>query len=195
METRGRWKKRGRRIVFRYIDPGQAYTDAKVEGLLCVGGPVKYQLKRGLQIHNEWLFQNVVPNIHRRYFNDLHLCKMLGLAVLYASLDEAIHVPRDIRQRVTGAYAALGLDERHPVIKVPLHVYRIDDRLAIDEVIQQNHGGNTVQNGPVAANIAAGIIPNQTLLVKMDRLERYCSDQFSQVHALIERSNRIMVDH
>jgi hypothetical protein len=79
VEIRGRWKKRGRCIVFRYINPGQVYTDAKVESLLCVGGPVKYQLKRGVQIHNEWLFQNVVPNICRRYINDLNLCKMLGL--------------------------------------------------------------------------------------------------------------------
>lgn len=194
VEIRGRWKKRGRRIVFRYIDPGQLYTDAKVESLLCVGGPVKYQLRQGIQITDEWLFQNVVPHIHRRYPNDPNLCKMFALAVLFAVLDETIGAPNNIRQRVTAAYATLGLDENRPVIKVPLHVYRIEDRLMIDEIVQGNNLVPRV-DGALPVNVATGIVPHQALLVKMDRLERICADQYRQLHALIEQSERNILNH
>jgi hypothetical protein len=72
------------------------YTDAKVESLVCVGGPVKYQLWQGIQITDEWLFQNVVPHIHHCYPNDPNLCKMFALAVLFAALDETIGVPNNV---------------------------------------------------------------------------------------------------
>jgi len=48
IEMRGRWKPQGRRVVFRCIDVKQLHIDAKVAGLLCKGGPVKYRLKAGL---------------------------------------------------------------------------------------------------------------------------------------------------
>ena len=202
VEIRGRWKKRGGRVVFRYIDPGQLYTDAKVESLLCVGGPVKYQLRQGLPITNEWLFEHVVPNIYRRYSNDLNLCKMFALAVLFAALDEASEVPIAIREQVTVAYATLGADEIQPVIKVPLHVYRIEDRLTIDEIRQEENNGAPMVNGGLLVNAGPGLLNvgpsilhhQQALLVKLDRLERHCNDQYRQLHALIERNERILVN-
>ncbi len=162
VEIRGRWKKRGRRVVFWYIDPGQLFVNAKVQGLLCVGGPVKYKRKEGIQISNEWLFEHVVPNIRRRYPNDLNLCKILALAVLFVSLDESIDVQVEIRARVTVAFQGLGLEETQPVIKVPLHVYRIEDRLMIDEVAPSAHDSQ--------GNI--GFAPLETILVRLNRLER-----------------------
>jgi len=45
VEIRGRWKLEGGRIVSRYIDPKQLYIDAKIEAILCVGGPIAYKLR------------------------------------------------------------------------------------------------------------------------------------------------------
>jgi hypothetical protein len=67
VEIRGRWKQRGGRVVFRYIDVKQLYHDTNVVAVLCcVGGPVKYRLvKEGLDatITSEWLWQHVIPKI------------------------------------------------------------------------------------------------------------------------------------
>lgn len=197
VEIRGRWKKRGNRVVFRYIDPGQLYTDAKVAGLLCVGGPAKYKLKQGVEIADDWLFQHVVPNIHNRYPHDYNLCKLFSLTVLFAAMDESIDVPSDIRERVTAAYAALGMNETQPVVKVPLYVYRIEDRLMIDEILQDNDettGGNNT-TGAIVNQLSAGIMSHQALLVKLDRMERQMNEQFGQVFAMMEASNRLATNH
>ena len=58
VEIRGRWKgSRGGKFVNRYIDVKQLFHDAKVAGILCVGGPCKDDLKGGIAIPNEWLFR------------------------------------------------------------------------------------------------------------------------------------------
>jgi len=183
VEIRGRWKKRGRRVVFRYIDPGQLYTDAKVASLLCMGGPIKYKLKAGVEISDDWLFQHVVPNIRQRYPNDLNLCKILALAILFAVLDKTIDVPAEICTRITSAYTALDLQETNAVIKVPLHVYRIEDRLMIDEAvsIQENNADN---------NFVSGVFPVQSMLVRLDRMERHFEVLYRRHEASIERLER-----
>ncbi len=79
VEIRGRWKKNGGRVVFRYMDVAELYEDAKVATALCVGGPVKYALKDGIDIGNEWLFENVLPNICKKIRNDTRLCCVLAL--------------------------------------------------------------------------------------------------------------------
>jgi hypothetical protein len=95
VEIRGRWKQRGGRVVFRYIDVKQLYHYAKVTAVLCVGGPVEYKLKEGLDatITSEWLWQHVIPKIWQKYPNDIHLCRVLVLAVLFACLDDNAAVP------------------------------------------------------------------------------------------------------
>ena len=177
VEIRGRWKKRGNRVVFRYIDPGQLYIDAKVASLLCVGGPIKYKLKPGIAISNDWLFEHVVPAIRQRYQNDLNFCMTLALAILFAALDETINVPLTIRNRVTVAYSALGLDETHPVMKVPLQVYRIEDRLMIDEVV------------PASDN--NGVSPS--ILVRLDRLERQIGELYRQHEGSLQRLETVVI--
>jgi hypothetical protein len=61
IEVRGRWKTQGQRVVFRYIDVKQLTIDAKVAGVLCVGGPIKYKIKEEVTLTDDWLFENVVP--------------------------------------------------------------------------------------------------------------------------------------
>ena len=98
----------------------QLYQDAKVAAILCVGGPVKYGFEEGVDgITDEWLFQNVVPNIRRRFPNDRNLCVVLAKALLYICLkhqsedddDTVIPVPEHIREKIRAAYNMLGLEE------------------------------------------------------------------------------------
>jgi hypothetical protein len=107
IEIRGRWKTQGQRVVFRYIDIKQLTIDAKLAGVLCVGGPIKYKLKEGVTLTDEWLFEHVVPNIRRRYPNDARLCPVLGTTLLFAAMDPQIgeeYVPQDMRDRIPSAY-------------------------------------------------------------------------------------------
>ena len=82
VEILGRWKGGRNRVVNTYVDVKQEHIDAKVAGILCVGGPIAYKLRDGIDISNEWLFENVVPNIRARFRNDTRLCRVLGLALL-----------------------------------------------------------------------------------------------------------------
>ena len=144
VEIRGRWKgAKGGRVVFRYISIQQLFEDAKVAATLCLGGAVKYVVKNGLSITDAWLFEHVVPNIYRRYPNDIRLCRVLGLSLLYICLsdDDAVYVPDNLRERVRLAYTALGLNEAQPIEKVPLHVYRNNERLEIDALSNDNNLG------------------------------------------------------
>ena len=63
IEIRGRWKTQGQRVVFRYIDVRQLTVDAKVAGILCVGGPIACCMKQGVTLTDEWLFEHMCPNI------------------------------------------------------------------------------------------------------------------------------------
>ena len=97
----------------------------------------------------------------------------------------------------TATYAALGMNETQPVVKVPLYVYRIEDRLMIDEILQDNDettGGNNT-TGAIVNQQSAGIMSHQALLVKLDRMERQMNEQFGQVFAMMEASNRLATNH
>jgi hypothetical protein len=63
VEIRGRWKgTRGGKIVNRYIDVKQLYQDAKVAGILCLGGPCKYIFKDSCEmITEDWLLSMLFP--------------------------------------------------------------------------------------------------------------------------------------
>jgi hypothetical protein len=146
--------------------------DAKVTAALCAGGPVKYALKDGIDIGSEWLFENVLPNIRNKFRNDTKLCCVLALPLLYACMKDDIMIPEGIRIRVKDAYSNLGFDEDQPVKKIPLHVYRIEDRLMIDPI-----GGEMG-----AVGTAAGVGPmtltlemDQSIMLRLNRLDQRMS--------------------
>jgi hypothetical protein len=58
---RGHWRKC--QVVDRYIDVELPYLDAKVASVLAVGGPMKYVVKNGNGILDNWLMTHVVPNL------------------------------------------------------------------------------------------------------------------------------------
>jgi hypothetical protein len=135
IEIRGRWKSQGQRVVFRYIDVKQLTIDAKVAGVLCVRGPIKYKLKSDVNLTDDWLFEHVVPHIRARFRDDSRLCRVLATALLFGALDPQIGeemVPQAMRERITTAYVPTHPTISQPVSRVPLTIYRIQDTLMID---------------------------------------------------------------
>jgi hypothetical protein len=191
VEIRGRWKKNGGRVVFRYMDVAELYEDAKVAAALCVGGPVKYALKDGIDIGNEWLFENVLPNIRKKIRNDTRLCCVLALPLLYACMKDNIVVPEGIRIRVKNAYSNLGFDDNQPVKKIPLHVYRIDDRLMIDPIGgEMGAVGAAAGVGPMTLTLEMG----KSIMLQLNRSDQQASLFQSQTEAsLAQLSDRF--DH
>jgi hypothetical protein len=144
VDHRGRWvAKKGNRIVSAvYIDPEDVYADATVAANLCLGGPIKYKLHEAVagSITTEWLGDNVVPYIAQRYENDLEMTRTLGLALLFVMLDndacESLSIDAQWYQPVRDAYAAIPTENKpeQPVLRRPLHIYRVGEETFIEEV-------------------------------------------------------------
>ena len=200
VEIRGRWKgARGNKIVNRYIDTKQLYQDAKVAEVLCIGGAIMYEIVEELMdtITDDWLLLNVVPHTRRRFSNDKNLCLVLAKALLYICLKEVqegdaavVPVPVILRNRVRSAYALLGLDEQHPVKKVPLHIHRVGESLVINKITNDNSIGAMINNGTTAgvAAVGGGSISNeilQTLVIRMQNCEQAVQQQATSLHSAI----------
>ena len=185
IEIRGRWKTQGQRVVFRYIDVKQLSIDAKVAGVLSVGGPIKYKFNDGVNLTDDWLFENVVPNTRRRFPNDTRLCRVLAKSILFAALDNEVgeeYVPGPMRDRITAAYIPTHPNIAQPVIRVPLTIYRIQDTLMIDEMT----AGET-EPAPEAGG-AGGAAPVgfnnqqvQQLLINLQSLQRSVAENHQQM--------------
>ena len=151
IEIRGRWKQNGRRVVFRHIDVQQLHIDAKIAGLLCKGGPIKYKLKASFmdRITDEWLFTHCVPHIRHRFPNDRRFCRVMGLATLFACCDPTLRDTRLTEHHRTRISAGLeGLDYgANCVERAPLHIYSVNGNLCIDEMTVPPGFGDGVGNG------------------------------------------------
>ena len=211
VDHRGRWvAKKGSRIVNAvYIDPEDMYADASVASNLCLGGPIKYKVKEAMAafITTEWLSQHVVPSIARRYGNDLALIRNLGLAMLFAMLDTEAHEHLSVNLFATvaakEAYDAIPVAEKpeQPVIRVPLHVYRIGEETLIDEVWsgtegtnnQDQQGANNVGDSlarvPASGGSAATQQVLQTLLIQNQQLQRSIQEMENRLD-LRDQANR-----
>jgi hypothetical protein len=108
---------------------------------------VRYKFKEGLNLDDNWLFENVVPNMRAAYPTDNKLCRNLGLALLYTVMDddlsESMQVPMAISARVKAAYIASNqtIDD-NPVEKIQLTIYRVEDTLMVDDMIASGEGQN-----------------------------------------------------
>ena len=203
IEIRGRWKSQGQRVVFRYIDVKQLTVDAKVAGILCIGGPIAYEYKNGVNLTDDWLFEHVCPNIRRRYPNDSRLCRILGRAMLFAAMDPEIGeslMSQAMRDRITQAYLPTHPGIQQPVERIPLAIYRIQDTLMIDKIQQQPQQNGGDRDGH-AVSVAAPNNQNwQSMLVNLQRIQQeqaqhhqqamnsiaglrlWCRDQFRTVN-------------
>jgi hypothetical protein len=85
VDARGRCK-RNKRTVDVYIDVSLPYPDAKVASVLCIGGPIKYEIRRGCNISDLWILSNVVPCCSSHLPRDAAI--VMGKAILWAVYDQ-----------------------------------------------------------------------------------------------------------
>jgi hypothetical protein len=103
-DLRGRWKSGGR-VSDVYDDTDLPFIDMKVCAMLCVGGPCSYVVEAD-GIDNDFIVQNVVPNIAAKFGEAVAL--VLGRALLWTVFsDKAEWVPGVIQTRVQAAYHGL----------------------------------------------------------------------------------------
>lgn len=190
IEVRGRWKQASGRVVNRYINPNQLPIDAKLAGILCVGGPVKYKLKDDSNVTDAFLATAVAPALHA-FFNadeSNHIPKLLSVSLLYAVHVPALaHMMSDlVRNRIRNAYNGIrgthGPDY-NPVKKVPLHIWNEANHVNIAEwPAANNDGGNDRGNGPVQLplNQAADRHNIVSMMVQLAALQRLQTEHHLQ---------------
>ena len=108
-DVRGRWRHKRNQTSDVYEELEQPYYDAKVAAVLCIGGPIKYQLVPGSGITDQWLMEHVVPGIHQYFGDHSSVPRVLALALLWAIMDGTLddRLPSYIRDQPRAAYAAL----------------------------------------------------------------------------------------
>ena len=138
IEGRGRWRQASRKVVSRYINVDQQFLDARVAATLCIGGAIRYKLEDESGITDEWLYENVVPGI-KEFFGEDPIVYVLALPLLYCCLHIDLDklVPLTLSTRIKEAYELIRvLDVTiNPVKRVLLHIYRNQDQVCIDEVL------------------------------------------------------------
>ena len=139
INVRGRWK-RFKQMVDIYIDPDIPYPDAKTTGAFCIGGPVKYILKKGSKLDDCWIAEKVVPHIFKMHKDKnavVTLGKVLLWACFYAEAQDM--VPLQIIKRVVTTYQRVQNQwepTENSVHKVPLVICGHDGQLIIEELFK-----------------------------------------------------------
>eukprot|EP00980_Cylindrotheca_fusiformis_P006798 scaffold1423_cov74-Cylindrotheca_fusiformis.AAC.1 len=156
-DLRGRWKS-SQRISDIYDDVELPFPDAKVAGLLCIGGPCKYVLAPGSNVTNEFLLNHVMTNSAARIGNDVAI--VLGRALLwYAFTDNGREdLPTELSERIQDAYQNFVTNDlpegTNPIKKLPVIIHGMEGRVHIDEIPDELNGQgqqNGANNGGVAA--------------------------------------------
>ncbi len=66
INVQGRWKRSKQIVDIYYIDPDIPYPSAKAAVAICIGGPIKYVLKKE-KLDDCWIVEHVVPHIFKIY--------------------------------------------------------------------------------------------------------------------------------
>ncbi|KAI2498774.1 hypothetical protein MHU86_15730 [Fragilaria crotonensis] len=204
--ARGRWRKK--QVVDRYIDIELPYPDAKVASVLAVGGPMKYVVKNGSGVLDNWLLTQVVPHLSRSVTLSQQVALVLAPPVLWAAFEESmeLYMPVNLRNRIQAAYNAL--ENRlpvgqNPVQRIPIIVTGHDDQVLITEVFPEedvdrlngrvrnlatNIGGGggrddllRAVHAQVGIQRREGHARGEALIGRLDRLSEYVS-QMDQRH-------------
>jgi hypothetical protein len=95
-------------------------------------------------------------------------------------MKDDIMVPEGVRIRVKDAYSNLGFDEDQSVKKIPLHAYRIEDRLMIDPIGgEMGVVGAAAGVGPITLTLEMG----QSIMLRLNRSDQRMSQFQAQVQA------------
>ena len=189
-DIRGRWKGKTR-VGDRYDDVELPWPDIKVAQMLCMGGACKYIIKRDSGVSNSFVFEFVVPNIRKRFCDEVTL--LFGIALLYhIHRDEHNQVPSFLKRRVFDALPTVSRTPNiNPVARVPVVCTGNDGEVYIDEIIsteeeQGNQGGN--QGGD---QVTAGSLTDRPLRDQMRALQSQLQGIKTQI---VEIDNRLVTD-
>lgn len=183
VDYRARWKSK-KRVQDDYADIVLPWHDIKTAAALCIGGPVKYKVKDGCGISDEWLINHVTPGIASQ-FNDA-VAAILAKPLLWATFDPGVSslVPASIRQRVVTAYNALGedarlADDQNPIEKVELVCYENNGEVIIDEIpndVQMavaGAGGNAETNWKNAMFAKVSNVERRQVIIQNNQANHY----------------------
>jgi hypothetical protein len=198
-------------VVNRYISVEQLTIDAKLAGVLAIGGPIRYKLKDDSHVSLQFLKITVTPNMHEHFGADpINLiADVLALSLLWAchetSLAHMIHpqVLSRVQQGYTNICGKHG-NTYNAVYKVPLHISRVENVIFIQDPVTMGEGGGEA-TGSQATTAADQSSQIQTLLLSINRLDKrqaenqqklqphmselrsYTATQFKQVHTNMNR--------
>jgi len=151
VEIRGRWKgKKNGRTVNQYISVEQLTTDAKLAAILSVGGAIRYKLKEDSHVSHQFLMTVVAPKINEHFGGvdpSNRIADVLALPLLWACHEPSLsHLMSTlVRDRVLEGYSMIHGGhpaDYNPVVKVPLHVSRVENQVFIQEAIDLGNGDN-----------------------------------------------------
>jgi hypothetical protein len=153
-------------------------TDAKLAGILAVGGPVRYKLKADSHIRNSFLQGIVTPKMHDNFGADQSntIVDVLALPLLWACHEPTLAHMTDhaVRIRIQKGYNNIRCanpEIYNPVIKLSLHISRVENQVFIQDTIAL---GDQPAVGEGAHPVTASFQPVQlqTILLSINRLGR-----------------------
>jgi hypothetical protein len=121
-----------------------------VAAALCKGGPIKYAVREGSGVSDDWISKYIVPRIASRFPWSVAL--VLGRALLWLVRDDTNHyLPEDLSNRVFLAYRdlpgrtlPLGIN---PIKKVLLIVTGDKGEVYIDELGEEEYNDGMNEHG------------------------------------------------
>jgi hypothetical protein len=141
-------------MVDTYIDTSLPYPDAKVAETLCVGGAVKYALRRGSGISEQWILDHVSVHIQRH--TPRQVAVVLGTALLWAIYDDELGgiINAEFSASVQSAARQLNSnlpEDMNPVCKIPVIVRGDGGSMTITEVVLEGEQeeANNDENEPM----------------------------------------------
>ena len=138
------WK-RNKQMVDVYLDPEIPYPDARAAAAaLCIGGPIKYEIKKGSSLDDCWVLTHVVLRLSES-LEDQKAAAVLGKALLWACFDASVseHVPPQVIKRVLLEYKRVWrlVPTENPVRRVPLVICGHEGQLIIEELLDDVEKG------------------------------------------------------
>jgi hypothetical protein len=134
-EIRGRWKgTNNKRFDNRYNNVYQLLKEAKLAGILSVGGPVRYKLRADSHASNSFLYGMVTPKMHEHFCADQSniIVYVLGLRLLWEFHDPTLAhmIDPEVRLRIQQRYNSIrsaNTATYEPVTKVTLHISCVEN--------------------------------------------------------------------
>ena len=120
------------------------YADAKVPSALYKYGPVKYVIKGGIRLSDDWILEHTVPNIVKVCAMEVDL--ILALPLMWSDFhgNKSQFVPRDIVERILSVYTGY----RHVcnIKKITIFIEGNEDNFNMIEVEESKFNGGEVTN-------------------------------------------------